>query len=78
MHSGIIFQWGYNSDHIGNPFSPLFYPHRSDYPAPFHLMWPRISIQKILDPECVEFGTPRQLNSNIIHYLPPIYLLNQI
>ena len=52
-HSGIIFQSGYTSDHIGNPFSPpLFYPHRSKYPAPFNLMWPRINIQKILDPLC--------------------------
>ena len=49
-HSGIIFQLGCNSDHIGNPFSSLFYPHRSEYPTPFHLMWPRIHNQKILDP----------------------------
>ena len=31
---------------------PLFYPHRSEYPAPFHVMWPRINNQKILDPVC--------------------------
>ena len=47
-HSGIILQLGYNFDHIGNPFSPLFYPHRLEYPAPFNLMWPRINNQKIL------------------------------
>ena len=49
-HSGIIFQLGYDAGHIGNPFSPLFYPNRSEYPAPFHLMWPRINNEKILDP----------------------------
>ena len=26
VHSGIIFQLGYISGDIGNPFSPLFYP----------------------------------------------------
>ena len=49
-HSEIIFQLGYDSGHIGNHFSPLFYPHRSEYPFPFHLMWQRINNQKILDP----------------------------
>ena len=48
MH-GIIFQLGYDSGYIGNPFSPLFYPNRSEYPVPFHLMWPGIDNQKILD-----------------------------
>ena len=51
FHREIIFQLGYNSGHIANPFSPLFYPHRSEYPAPFHLMWPRINNQKVLDTE---------------------------
>ena len=50
LHREIIFQLGYNSGHIANPFSPLFYPPRSEYPAPFHLMCPRINNQKILDP----------------------------
>ena len=50
-HSGIIFQLGYNSGHIGNPFTSLFYPHRSEYPA-FHLVWPKSKNQKILDPVC--------------------------
>ena len=50
IHSGIIFHIGYDSGHIGNPFSPLFHPHRSEYPAPFLLMWPRINNQKIVDP----------------------------
>ena len=49
-HSGIIFQLGYDTGHIGNPFFPHFYPHRSEYPAPLHLMWPRINNQQILDP----------------------------
>ena len=49
-HSGIIFQLGYNSGHIGKHSPPLFYPHRSEYPAPFHLMWPRMNNEKILDP----------------------------
>ena len=49
-HCEIIVQLGYNSGHIGNPFSPLFYPPRSEHPALFHLMWPRIHKQKILDP----------------------------
>ena len=49
----IIVQLGYNSGHIANPFSPLFHPHRSEYPAPFHLMWPRINNQTILDPLCI-------------------------
>ena len=31
---------------------PLFYPPRSEYPAPFHLMWPRINKQQILDSVC--------------------------
>ena len=34
-HREIIVQLGYDSGHIANPFSPLFYPHRSEYPAPF-------------------------------------------
>ena len=55
-HSGIIFQLGYDSGHIGNPFSPLFYPHRSEYPASFHLMWPRINNQKILNPVCIQYN----------------------
>ena len=42
------------SGHIGNPLSPLFYPQRSEYPAPFHVMWPRITNQKILDPVCTK------------------------
>ena len=53
IHSGIIFHIGYDSGHIGNPFSPLFHPHRSEYPAPFHRMWPRINNQNILDPVCI-------------------------
>ena len=40
---------GYDSGHIGNPFSPLFSPHRSEYLPPSHLMWPRINNEKILD-----------------------------
>ena len=50
MHREIIFQLDYNSGHIANPFSLLFYPHRSEHPAPFHLMCPRINNQNILDP----------------------------
>ena len=49
-HREIIVQLDYNSGHIGNPFSPFFYPHRSEYTAPFYLMWPRINNQTILDP----------------------------
>ena len=49
-HREIIIQVGYNSGHIANPFSPLFYPHRSEYTTPFHLMCPRINNQKLLDP----------------------------
>ena len=45
-------QLGYNSGHMGDPFSPLFYPPHSEHPAPFHLMCPRIYNQKILDPLC--------------------------
>ena len=51
-HIGIIFQLGYDSGHIGNPFYPLFYYHLSEYPAPFHIMWPRMNNQKILYPLC--------------------------
>ena len=47
MHREIILQLGDISRHIANPISPLFYPHHSEYPAPFHL---RINDQKILDP----------------------------
>ena len=50
MHREIIIQLGYNSGHIANPFSPLFYPQRSEYPAPFYLMWPRIDDKKIVNP----------------------------
>ena len=50
VHIEIIVQLGYNSGHIANPFSPLFYPHRLEYHAPFHLMCPRINNPKILDP----------------------------
>ena len=46
----ITMKSSFNSGHIGNPFSPLFHPHCSEYPAIFHLMWPRIKNQKILDP----------------------------
>ena len=49
-HREIIVQLGYNSGHMANPFSPLFYPHRSECLAPFNLMWPRINNQNILDP----------------------------
>ena len=49
-HCEINVQLGYNSGHIGIPFSPHFYPPRSEYPAPLHLMWPRIDIQTILGP----------------------------
>ena len=49
-HCEIIVQLGYDSGHIVNPFTPLFYPLRSEQPAPFHLMCPRIDKQKILDP----------------------------
>ena len=48
----IILQLGNNSGHSGNPFSPLFYPYRLEFPEPFHLMWPRIDDQNILDPVC--------------------------
>ena len=48
-----IVQLGYNSVHIANPYSSLFYPHCSNTLPPFHLMWPRINIQNILDPLCI-------------------------
>ena len=41
-HSGIIFQLGYNSGHIGNHSSTSIFPI-------VHLMWPRIKNQKIGD-----------------------------
>ena len=34
-HREIIAQLGYNSGHIIDPFSPFFYPDRSEYPALF-------------------------------------------
>ena len=49
-HREIIVQLGYYSGHIANPFSPLFYPPRSEYPFPFYLMCPRINNQNMLDP----------------------------
>ena len=49
-HGGITFKLCYNSVHKSNPFSPLFYPHRSEFLAPFHTMWPRIDNQNILKP----------------------------
>ena len=67
MLFGIIFQLGYNSGHIGNPFYTLFYHRRSKYPAPFHLMWPRINNQKFLDPVCIY--------SFILNYV--IYLIDK-
>ena len=36
-HREIIIQLGYNFVHIANPFSPLFYPHCSEYPAPSYV-----------------------------------------
>ena len=66
-HSGIIFQLGYNSGHISNPFSPLFYPHHYDCPAHFHLIWPRINNQKILDPVCSPNQVPKILKREV-HY----------
>ena len=35
LHRETIVQLGYNSDRIVHPFSPLFYPHRLEYPPPF-------------------------------------------
>ena len=52
-HCEIIVQLGYNSGHIGNPSSPFFYPHRSEYTAPSHPMCPRIDNQNVLDPVCM-------------------------
>ena len=37
-HREIIVKLGYDSGHIANPFLSLFYPLRSEYPAPFHQM----------------------------------------
>ena len=48
VHGGITRESCYNSDHTSNPFSPLFYPHRSEFLAPFHTMWPRTDNQNIL------------------------------
>ena len=53
-HREIIVQLGYDSGHIANPFYPLFYPHRSEYPALFHLMSQKINDQKILNPLCLD------------------------
>ena len=44
-HRETIVQLGYNSGHIAKPFSPLFYPHLSEYPSPFYLMCPRLIIK---------------------------------
>ena len=52
-HGGFTLALCCNSDHISNPFSPLFYPQRLDLLAPFHTMWPRIDIQNILKPQCL-------------------------
>ena len=73
-HSGIIFQLGYDSSHIGNPFSPLFYPHCSEYPAPFHLMYPRINNQNILDPPWhpITLGPAFDIFSNLEFFFNPI------
>ena len=56
LHREIIVQVGYNYSYIANPFYPLFYPNRSKYPAPFHLMWPGINIQNILEPQWLVFS----------------------
>ena len=50
VHREIIVQLGNNSGHIANPFSPLFYPHRSDFPAPFHLMGQELIIKRFWIP----------------------------
>ena len=33
------------SGHVSNPITTLFYPHRSEFLAPFHTMWPKIDNQ---------------------------------
>ena len=53
MHGRITLELCHNSGHIRNPFSPLFYPQRSEFLAPFHTMWPRIDNQNILKPRCM-------------------------
>ena len=50
-HGGITLELCYNSGHISNPFSPLFYPQRSEFLTPFYTMWPRIDNQNILKPQ---------------------------
>ena len=42
---------------------PLFYPHGWNTLPPFHLVWPRINNQKILDP--VWQGDPQELIINL-------------
>ena len=66
-HREIIIQLGSNSGHIGNPFFLLFYPRRSEFPTPFHLIWPRINNQKTLDPvwDVNALGCVRFWNKNV-------------
>ena len=56
-HGGFTHELCYNSGHINNPFSPLFYPQRLDFLTPFHSMWPRIDIQSILKPHPIVVGS---------------------
>ena len=49
FHREIIFQLGYNSGHIANPFSPSFSP-SFGIPCPRSSNVAKINNQKILDP----------------------------
>ena len=49
-HGGITLELCYNSGHISNPFSPFFYPQRSEFLTPFYTKWPRIDNQNVLKP----------------------------
>ena len=69
QHSGIIFQSGYNSGHIDNPFPPLFYPYRSEYLAPFHVMWPKI------DNQCTDTNQMTLLYNRLYEMSYETYLL---
>ena len=64
VHGGFTLELCYNSGHISNLFSPLFYPKRLDFLTPFHTMWPRIDIQNILKPQWVAHTDYSQIHTN--------------
>ena len=77
VHIGIIIQLVYNSDHINNPFSPLFSPHHSEYPSPFHLILQELIIKRFWI-QCVWYIYHRlhTLIQDMTHWIQNLLIIN--